>query len=170
MRLCGLPKDRAPLIALALGVAIAAGYVGDRLGRNQPAALPVQRLLTVRPWHCEVYDPEGRGVVASSVETFHEGGALDGTTRLEDRRAGRVLAEFSYRGVWQFNDPWLTEAIEEYRYLKVDGDAFSPDDLSAIEAEFGEPEVSRVHALTDAELVYGDYQSLYQCHRRSGEA
>lgn len=128
----------------------------------------MEQLLTVDPWYCEVLDPSARDLVSHSVETFHEGGRLEGRTRLEDRSAGRVLLEFSYDGVWQFDDPWLTEAINDYRYLHVDDTAFSAAELAAIEAEFGEPEVSRVHALTEGQLVYGDgmQRSLYQCHRR----
>lgn len=133
-----------------------------------PAGSRMEQLLTVDPWYCEVLDPAARELVSHSVETFHEGGRLEGQTRLEDRAAGRVLLEFSYHGVWQFDDPWLTESINDYRYLHVDETAFSRADLTAIEAEFSEPEVSRVHALTERQLVYGDgaLRSLYQCHRR----
>lgn len=159
-------RDRAPLAAVALGALIVVGYLADAmLSDAQPASSRAQRLLTVEPWYCQVHDPEGQALVAHSVETFHAGGTLHGRTRLEDPRAGRVLLEFSYRGVWQFEDPWLTEAIEEYRYLHVDDAAFSPERLAAIEAEFGEPEVTRVHALTEAQLVYGEQHALYQCHR-----
>ena len=166
-----LTRDRAPLAAALLGVLIAAGYAGDvLLERPAPAASRAQQLLTLDEWYCEVRDPEGRSLVARSIETFHEGGTLHGRTRLEDPQAGRLLLEFSYRGVWQFEDPWLTEAINEYSYLHVDGEAFTAAELAAIEAEFAEPEVSRVHALTEAQLVYGAHQSLYQCHRRDPQA
>jgi hypothetical protein len=162
-----LIRDRVPAAATAIGLMVVMAYATDSLiDRDGTALTRAQRLLTAEPWYCEVHDPEGRTLVSSSIETFHAGGTLDGRTRLEDRRAGRVLLEFSYSGVWQFDDPWLTEAIKEYRYLHVDREAFSPEDLSAIEAEFAEPEVSRVHALTQGQLVYGAHQSLYQCHRR----
>lgn len=161
-------RDRVSLAATVLGAVIALGYVSDTfLLPDDDTLSPAQRLLTVEPWYCEVRDPEGQTLIASSVETFHRGGTLDGRTRLEDRQAGRVLLEFSYRGEWQFEDPWLTEAIHEYSYVHVDSDVFSPERLAAIEAEFAEPEVSRVHALTQAQLVYGAHQSLYQCHRRA---
>jgi hypothetical protein len=164
-----LARDRALVGIAALGLVLAVAYVTDATlepGRNGAALSRAQRLLTVEPWYCVVNDPDGRALVSSSVETFHEGGTMDGRTRLEDRQAGRVLLEFSYRGVWQFDDPWLTEAISEYRYLHVDDGAFSAAELAAIEAEFAEPETSRVHALTAGQLVYGGHQSLYQCHRR----
>jgi hypothetical protein len=150
---------------------VALGYAGDSMLRDEATTLSrAQQLLTVEPWYCEVHDPEGRTLVSRSIETFHEGGTLVGLTRLEDHRAGRLLLEFSYRGVWQFDDPWLTEAINEYRYLHVDDNAFSPEELAAIEAEFAEPEVSRVHALTEGQLVYGANRSLYQCHRQAPAA
>jgi hypothetical protein len=155
----------------AAGLLVALGYAGDSLLKDDaPTLSRAQQLLTVEPWYCEVHDPERRSLVARSIETFHEDGLLDGLTRLEDREAGRVLLEFSYRGVWQFEDPWLTEAINEYRYLHVDDDAFSAEDLAAIEAEFAEPEVSRVHALTEGQLIYGANRSLYQCHRAAANA
>lgn len=167
----GLTRDRVPLAAAALGVFIGLGYLADGLfGGAETGHSRAHQLLTLEPWYCEVLDPEGRTLVAHSVETFHPGGTLDGRTRLEDPQAGHVLLEFSYRGVWQFEDPWLTEAIEEYRYLHVDGSVFSLEQLAAIEAEFDEPEVSRVHALTEGQLVYGAQHSLYQCHRRRGDA
>ena len=162
-----LTRDRVPAAVAALGLVITLTYLGVSLMTDDSSGLSrAQRLLVEQPWYCEVYDPEGL-LVSSSVETFHPGGTLDGRTRLEDRSAGRVLLEFSYHGVWQFDDPWLTEAIEEYRYLHVDDAAFSEEELAAIEAEFAEPEVSRVHALTQGQLVYGAHQSLYQCHRRT---
>jgi hypothetical protein len=162
-----LIRDRAPAAAAACGLLIILTYVGVSVTGGDRAGLTrAQRLLVEQPWYCEVYDPNGQ-LVSSSIETFHPGGTLDGLTRLEDRVAGRVLLEFSYRGQWQFDDPWLTEAIEEYRYLHVDDAAFSEEELVAIEAEFAEPEVSRVHALTQGQLVYGAHQSLYQCHRRT---
>ncbi len=140
------------------------------VGRTGPSgAGGASDLLTERPWHCEVSDPERLDLVSRSVETFHPEGVVEGRTRLEDRGAGRVLLEFSYRGVWQFDDPWLTESIREYEYLHVDEQEFSAADLAAIEAEFAEPEVSRVHALTAGQLVYGANRSLYQCHRRALE-
>ena len=162
-----LTRDRTPITVAVVGVLIALAYkvsgVFDGDGAERARAV---QLLTAEPWYCEVHDPQARGLVSTSVETFQPNGILAGRTRLEDRDAGRVLLEFSYRGVWQFEDPWLTEAIEEYQYLHVDEETFSSDDLTAIEAEFAEPEVSRVHALTRGQLVYGAHQSLYQCHRR----
>ena len=159
-------KNRVVVGVLMIGVVILAGLLAGRQRTVDPAG--IARLLTVDPWYCEVHDPTGPGVVASSVETFHAGGTLEGLTRLEDRQAGRLLLEFSYNGVWQFDDPWLTAAISDYEYLHVDGAAFSAADLAAIESEFAEPEVSRVYALTRAQLVYGAERSLYQCHRRGG--
>lgn len=156
------------MAAAVLGLVIAVGYLSF-VSLDSSNLSRAQRLLTVDPWYCEVQEPQGRRLVARSVETFHEGGTLDGRTTLEDPAAGRVLLEFSYRGVWQFEDPFLTESINEYRYLHVDDEAFSREDLAAIEAEFAEPEVSRVHALSEAQLVYGAHQSLYQCHRRRAD-
>jgi hypothetical protein len=161
-----LSRDRVPFAAVVLGLAIGLAYLLDPMRSGAPEPSRAQQLLTAEPWYCEVHDPEGRSLVSSSVETFAADGVLHGRTRLEDRQAGRVLLEFSYRGVWQFEDPWLTEAIQEYDYLQVDVAAFSAERLAAIEAEFAEPEVSRVHALSEAQLVYGAHQSLYQCHRR----
>lgn len=163
-------RDRAMLGAVISGVFIACAFVfsapTDAPGNGESR---VHHLLTVAPWHCDVLDPEGRDLVARSVEKFHDGGTLEGRTRLEDRHAGTVLLEFSYRGVWELDDPWLIEAIREYRYLHVDDAAFSPDELAAIEAEFAEPETSRIHALTEGQLVYGAERSLYQCHRPQGQ-
>lgn len=160
-----MSRDRVPFAAVALGLAIGLAYLLDPM-RGAPEPSRAQRLLTAEPWYCEVHDPDGQSVVSSSVETFAADGVLHGRTRLEDRQAGRVLLEFSYTGVWQFDDPWLTEAIQQYDYLHVDEAAFSAERLAAIEAEFAEPEVSRVHALSEGQLVYGAHQSLYQCHRR----
>lgn len=160
-----LTRDRSVVAVVGAGVVIAVIYLGMTLlipsGESR-----AQRLLTAEPWYCDVFDPERQSVVARSVETFHRGGTLEGRTRLEDRHANRLLLEFSYQGRWQFDDPWLTEAISEYRYLHVDSAEFSSAELAAIEAEFAEPEVSRVHALTQGQLVYGANQSIYQCHRR----
>lgn len=162
-----LTRDRALLGAMLSGALILAVYLAveglwssDRGGR-------VQHLLTSAPWYCDVLDPEDQSLVARSVETFHRGGTLEGLTRLEDQTAGKVLLEFRYRGVWEFDDPWLTEAINDYHYLEVDESRFSPAELAAIEAEFAEPERSRVHALSEGQLVYGAERSLYQCHRRA---
>ena len=127
---------------------------------------PIERLLTGLPWSCDVFDPENHRLVARSIETFHDGGRLEGRTILEDRTAGRVLLEVRYQGVWEFDDPWLTEAIRDYHYLQVDESLYSRAELAAIEAEFAEPERSRVHALSEGQLVYGAERSLYQCHRR----
>lgn len=157
-------RNRAVVFAAASAMLIGALYVGQALHKDLGSSRS-ERLLTVKPWHCDVVDPDGGAVVASSVETFHAGGRLEGRTRLEDRKAGRLLLEFSYRGEWQLDDPFLVEAIREYDYLHVDAGAFSRQRLSAIEAEFAEPEVSRIHALTERQLVYGANQSLYQCHR-----
>lgn len=161
-------RERVLYGAAGSGVLIALLYLGLTLDNAEPGA-PGHDLLTDRPWHCDVTDPERLDVVARSVETFHPGGTLEGRTRLEDRSAGRLLLEFSYSGVWQFDDPWLTEAISEYRYLHVDEVEFSAAELAAIEAEFAEPAVSRVHALSAGQLVYGANRSLYQCHRRALE-
>jgi hypothetical protein len=157
-----LLRDRALLGVLLSGGVIVGVYLATGFGAGHSAAA---RHLTDTPWYCEVYDPGARSLVARSVETFHRGGRLEGLTRLEDRAANRVLLEFSYEGVWQFDDPWLTEAINDYQYLHVDHTAFSMEELEAIEREFDEPEVSRVHALTRRQLVYGAEQSLYQCYR-----
>lgn len=168
-----LNRDRAAVGAALSGTAILLAYLAfaPTMGPGSAAASDLaQRLLTDEPWYCDVFDPEAERLVARSVETFHHGGTLEGRTRLEDREAGTLLLEFSYHGVWQFDDPWLTEAIREYRYLHVDRAAFSADQLAAIEREFAEPEISRVHALTEAQLVYGASQSLYQCHRRTRAA
>lgn len=127
---------------------------------------PLEHLLTGLPWSCDVFDPEDQRLVARSVETFHDGGRLEGRTILEDRTAGRVLLEVRYQGVWEFDDPWLTEAIRDYDYLQIDESLYSRAELAAIEAEFAEPERSRVHALSEGQLVYGAERSLYQCHRR----
>ncbi|MEQ8858069.1 MAG: hypothetical protein RIC56_05430 [Pseudomonadales bacterium] len=166
-----LLRDRALLGAAMSGAVIVLAYLVSVApaapGPATPELSRALRLLTVEPWYCDVYDPDGQRLVARSVETFHDGGTLEGRTRLEDREAGTLLLEFSYQGVWQFDDPWLTEAIREYRYLHVDQAAFSDAELAAIEREFAEPEISRVHALTEGQLVYGANQSLYQCHRRS---
>lgn len=169
MALKRLTRDRAALVATVSGAAILLTYL--LLGTSStddPAGSHMQALLTSEPWHCDVLDPEDNEVVARSVETFHAGGTLAGHTRVEDRDTGAVLLEFSYRGLWQFDDPWLTEAINDYRYTHVDADAFSANELAAIEAEFAEPAVSRVHALSAGQLVYGAERSLYQCHRRPG--
>lgn len=163
-------RERALLGIAGSGALIAVCLIALSVGRSGPdAGGGASELLTERPWHCEVSDPERLDLVSRSVETFHPEGVVEGRTRLEDRGAGRVLLEFSYRGVWQFDDPWLTESIREYQYLHVDEDEFSAADLAAIEAEFAEPEVSRVHALTAGQLVYGANRSLYQCHRRALE-
>lgn len=160
-----LNRNRAPVAAVLFGALLgAAGLVGRMLGGDQPSF--GERLLMAAPWYCEVHDPEGLTLVSRSEEVFGAGGVLQGRSRLEDRATGRVLLDFNYLGVWEFEDPWLTAAIREYDYLHVDDAAFSPEQLAAIEAEFAEPEVSRVHALTDGQLVYGGHQSLYQCHRR----
>jgi hypothetical protein len=161
-----LNRDRAVVGAVVSGLILATVYLVLLAIDTSGDASRAQRLLTLEPWYCDVLDPQQQTVVARSVEIFHLGGTLEGRTRLEDRGAGRVLLEFSYRGVWQFEDPWLTESISDYAYLHVDDAAFSTDQLAAIEAEFAEPEVSRVHALTEGQLVYGAHQSLYQCHRR----
>ncbi len=165
-----LNRDRAAVGAFLSGAAILLVYVilAAPSGRSVAGAEGrAQQLLTVEPWYCDVYDPEAQRLVARSVETFRDDGILEGRTRLEDQEAGTLLLEFSYQGVWQFDDPWLTEAISEYRYLHVDQGAFTAAELAAIEKEFAEPEISRVHALTEGQLVYGASQSLYQCHRRS---
>ena len=162
-----LHRDRAVVAAALSGLVILAVYAAAWSLRSESAAARARQLLTVAPWYCDVLDPEQNTIVARSVETFHREGTLEGRTRLEDRGAGRLLLEFRYSGVWQYDDPWLTEAINEYDYLHVDGATFSAAELAAIEAEFAEPEVSRVHALTEAQLVYGAHQSLYQCHRRT---
>lgn len=128
---------------------------------------PIERLLTGAPWSCDVLDPEDQRLIARSIETFHDGGRLEGRTILEDRAAGRVLLEVRYQGVWEFDDPWLTEAIRDYDYLQVDESLYTRAELAAIEAEFAEPERSRVHALSDGQLVYGAERSLYQCHRQA---
>jgi len=164
-----LIRDRALLGALLSGALILAAYVlAERLVTPDQARL--HHLLTVAPWYCDVLDPEDQSLVVRSVETFHQGGTLDGLTRLEDRSAGKVLLAFRYRGVWEFDDPWLTEAINDYRYLEVDGNRFSTAELAAIEAEFAEPERSLVHALSEGQLVYGAERSLYRCHRRAPAA
>jgi hypothetical protein len=148
-----------------VGLLIVIVYAAARLspGDRQP---PIERLLTGVPWSCDVFDPEDRRLVARSVETFHDGGRLEGRTILEDRTAGRVLLEVRYRGVWEFDDPWLTESIRDYDYLQVDESVYTHAELAAIEAEFAEPERSRVHALSEGQLVYGAERSLYQCHRQ----
>lgn len=161
-----LTRDRASFAATLSGVVILCAYLYLDAGDDEAAGSPMQELLTVEPWHCDVLDPEDGEVVARSVETFHAGGTLDGHTRVEDRHTGAVLLEFSYRGLWQFDDPWLTEAINDYHYTHVDDDAYSAGELAAIEAEFAEPAVSRVHALSAGQLIYGAERSLYQCHRR----
>jgi len=163
-----LTRDRTPIAALAFGLLLLLGYVVDDAFDDGGAAdARARQLLVTDPWYCEVRDPHRQALVSTSVETFHESGTLHGRTTLEDRGTGRVLLDFSYRGFWEFDDPWLTEAIEDYEYLHVDRESFSADQLAAIEAEFGEPEVSRVHALTRGQLIYGAHQSLYQCHRRA---
>jgi len=161
-----LTRDRTLLGAVLSGALILAAYVLVDPFRS-PDQTRVHHLLTVAPWYCDVLDPENRSLVARSVETFHRGGTLEGLTRLEDRSAGKVLLEFRYRGVWEFDDPWLTEAINDYQYLEVDESRFSAAELAAIEAEFAEPERSRVHALSEGQLVYGAERALYQCHRRA---
>lgn len=162
-----LIRDRTIFGVFLSGMLIALVYLSS--GPSQDSAgerRDARQLLTLEPWFCDVYDPAGTRVVARSVGTFHDGGTLEGRTRLEDREAGTLLLEFRYRGVWRFDDPWLTEAISDYDYLHVDDEAFSAEELAAIEAEFAEPAVSRVHALSAGQLVYGANQSLYQCHRR----
>lgn len=158
-------RDRVPVTVAASALVLALVYAADGF-IARPASAGAEALLVSEPWHCEVHDPAGTPLVSSAVETFHPSGTLDGVARLEDREAGRLLLEFRYRGVWRFDDPWLTEAIEDYSYLHVDDGAFSARQLAAIEAEFAEPEVSRVHALTRAQLVYGAHESIYQCYRR----
>ncbi len=165
----GLSRDRAALAVLASGTLIVAAYLGLGRGAAPADEPPLEQILTVEPWYCEVRDPTGAPLVVSSVETFHAGGRLEGRTRLEDRAAGRVLLEFSYRGLWQLEDTWLTEAINAYEYLHVDDALFTRQQLAAIEAEFAEPEVSRIHALTRSQLVYGAERSLYLCHREGGD-
>lgn len=166
MQLKWLTRNRATSVAAASGAAILCVYFFLGTGTDGTGRPEMQQLLTVEPWHCDVLDPEDNEIVARSVGTFHAGGTLDGYTRVEDRETGALLLEFSYQGLWQFDDPWLTEAVNDYRYTHVDHEAFSADELAAIEAEFAEPAVSRVHALSAGQLTYGAERSLYQCHRR----
>lgn len=163
-----LNRNRASVVAVVFGALIGAGWLVARTLGVEASSFG-ERLLMAAPWYCEVHDPDGLTLVSRSEEVFGAGGVLQGRTRLEDRATGRVLLDFSYLGVWEFDDPWLTEAIREYDYLHVDDAVFSAEQLAAIEAEFAEPEVSRVHALTEGQLVYGAHQSLYQCHRRDPE-
>ena len=159
-------RDRSWIGVAGAGLLIVLVYGAARLSTADGDA-PVERLLTGAPWSCDVFDPEDQRLVARSVEIFHDGGRLEGRTILEDRTAGRVLLEVRYQGVWEFDDPWLTEAIRYYDYLQVDESLYSPAELAAIEAEFAEPERSRVHALSEGQLVYGAERSLYQCHRQA---
>jgi hypothetical protein len=162
-----LHRDRTVLGVLVSGALVLGTYLaGASLPGSLPAGADVERLLTAQPWVCEVVDPTGADLVSTSVESFARNGRFAGHTRLEDRTDGRLLLEFRYEGVWQFEDPWLTEAIHDYRYLHVDESAFSREQLSVIEAEFAEPEVSRLHALSERQLVYGAERALYQCHGR----
>ncbi|MEQ8484994.1 MAG: hypothetical protein RIB46_11580 [Pseudomonadales bacterium] len=159
-----LHRDRGALGVVLSGVLVLATYLaGASVPDGSPSADQPVRLLTGHAWRCEVHDP---GHVAVSVSNFGADGRLEGVTRLEDRQTGVLLLEFRYRGRWHLDDPWLTEVVEDYQYLHVDPSAFSAERLAAIEAEFAEPEVSRLHLLSEAQLVFGADHALYQCHAR----
>lgn len=159
-----LHRDRSVLGVLLSGALVLATYLA---GASVPHGSPdATRLLTGRAWLCEVQDPGHESVVAASLAIFGEDGRLEGRTRLEDRQSGALLLEFRYRGRWRLDDPWLTEVVDGYQYLHVDPSAFPAERLAAIEAEFAEPEVSRLHLLSDAQLVFGADRSLYRCHAR----
>ncbi len=159
-----LRKDRASLFAIVSGAAILGFLSGHGLLQWDADMDP--RLLTEVPWYCEVTDPGGRPLIARTMETFHTDGGSEGRTRLEDRDSGRLLLDFTYKGLWHLDAAQLTEAISEYQYLHVDTDAFSAEALAAIEMEFAEPEVSRIHHMTPSRLVYGVEDHVYQCQRR----
>lgn len=156
-------RDRPTLFAAVSGAAMFGFLFGHMLFGGE--AYIDSQMLTEEPWYCEVDDPGGLSLVARTIETFHSDGASEGLTRLEDRDSGRLLLEFTYRGQWHLEETLLTEAISDYQYLHVDGNAFSTGALTAIEAEFAEPEVSRIHRITPSRLVYGVEDFVYQCHR-----
>jgi len=156
-------KDRTTLFAAVTGAAMF-GYLFGHMLFEGEAHIDAQ-MLTEKPWYCEVDDPGGLSLVARTIETFHTNGASEGLTRLEDRDSGRLLLEFTYRGQWHLEETLLTEAISDYQYLHVDDAAFSQGALTAIEAEFAEPEVSRIHRISPSQLVYGVEDFIYQCHR-----
>lgn len=156
-------RDRPTLFAAVSGAALFGFLLGHTLLEGE--ARIDSQMLTEKPWYCEVDDPGGLSLVARTIETFHTDGASEGLTRLEDRESGRLLLEFTYRGQWHLEEALLTEAISDYQYLHVDDAAFSEGALTAIEAEFAEPEVSRIHRITPSRLVYGVEDFIYQCHR-----
>lgn len=161
-----LRRERTVLGVLLSGAVVLATYIA---GASLPGAAPLlddpQRLLTGPAWTCQVRDPAGTGVVATAEERFEADGRRSGRLRLQDEHDQRLLVDVRFSGRWQFEAPWLTGAISEYHYEHVDGAAFPAERLAAIEAEFSEPEVLRVMALSERQLVLGADRSLYQCHR-----
>jgi hypothetical protein len=158
-----LRRDPALVLVALTGAGIFGLLLNHLTGLRDRGIDP--QLLTASPWLCEVEDPSGLPLIARSIETFHPDGASEGLARLEHRGTGRLLLEFSYQGFWQLDESRLVEAIRSYRYRHVDPELFTAQALDEIESEFSEPEVSTVHRMTAAELIYGVDEFVYTCHR-----
>lgn len=156
-------RDSVLALVAVTGVAIIGLLLSQLLVTKDPQIDP--QLLTASPWLCEVEDPSGLPLIARSIETFHADGASEGLARLEHRGTGRLVLEFSYQGVWQLEESQLVESVHSYRYLHVDPELFTAQTLAEIEDEFSEPEISTVHRMTAAELIYGVDGFVYACRR-----